>query len=350
MSTSTKSGRAGRASRLAGVGVAALSAIILSACAGGSGGSGGSTGAADTSSIAAIAAKADPHAPEATTIRGALWQGPISAQWFLGADVAEQDYGVTFSSDWMTDATVGRAQLAAGEIDIVPGSTIGAVQLSQGGVDTLIVAGNYTSQPGEQLVYAMPGSGITSVADLAGKTIAMTALTGSHPNRLRLEIKDAGGDPASLNIVASTYADMPAQLQSGVVDAVSVAAFAIPAVEAVGAVKVFDLGAGKYSGRPENVWLTTKKFYEANPNTIAAFQCAVAEGGKLANDRANMEKFMADVLGYKPAVIAVSQSPISVEGPLSEQQIQADWDDDVAINGDAPFDVSSLVIPYPPSC
>lgn len=347
MKNPTKSPSRTRTRLICSGAVAAAAALALAGCSTEVG-----TGATeeDQSEIETLAAAADPSAPETDVIRAALWQGPISAQIILGGEISEEEYGVALDYDWMTDATVGRAQLAAGELDVVPGSPYGAVNLTLSGEDTLIVAGNYISQPGEQLVMAMPDSGIESAADLAGKTIGMTSVSGVHPNRLRLAIKDAGGDPESLTVVAVPYGEMAAQLQAGVIDAASAAAFAIPPIREVGGVEIADLGADPYAGRPENVWMTTRDFYTKNPNTIAAFQCATAEGGALANDRPTMEAFMTDVLGWKEGLIAVSQSPDSVDGPLPLDGIQADWDDEVALYGSQEFDVSTILIPFPENC
>ncbi|GAA2176049.1 hypothetical protein GCM10009846_28310 [Agrococcus versicolor] len=323
---------------------AAAAAVMLAGCA-----AGGGTDGVDAGSIAEIAETADPTAPEVDRIQGAVWQGAISAQWFLGSPTAE-GYGVELASDWMTDATVGRAQLVAGEIGIVPGSSVGAVQLAQSGVDALIVAGNYESEEGRQVVYAMPDSGIETVADLEGATLGATSITGSWPNRIRLAITEEGGDPSSLSLVATTYGDMAEQLQSGTVDAVIAASFALPAVQATGAEPIFDVGGGEYAGRPENVWLTTREFHEANPNAIAAFQCAMVAGARLANERPEMERYMADTLGWDDGLIASSPSPISIDAPLDVAAVQADWDDEVAVSGAPEFDVGSLVIPMPAEC
>jgi ABC-type nitrate/sulfonate/bicarbonate transport system substrate-binding protein len=345
--TTTSNQRFGALSMRVGV-IATAAALGLTGCSA----SGATTTgkASDSNSIASVSAAADPTKPEADTITGAVWQGAISAQWFLGASVAEKDYGLSLKSDWMTDATVGRAQLAAGEIDIVPGSPLGAVQLAQSGADALIVAGNYASGPDREVVYVMPDSGIKKIGDLAGKTLGTTALTGSWPNRVRLAMKAAGKDPSSLKIVATTYGDMADQLKAGTVDAVIAASFALPKVKALGAKPIFDVGAGRYAGRQENVWLTTKKYYLKHPNTIAAFQCSILTGGKLANQRSEMEKYMADVLKWNAALIANSPSPVSADGPLKLKQIQADWDDEVAINGSPKFEVASLVIPQSKHC
>ncbi|MBO9577303.1 MAG: ABC transporter substrate-binding protein [Microbacteriaceae bacterium] len=340
------------------VGTAAFAALTLAACTASgdapapTGTTGGETapetGGLDPA-VAAAAASADPSKPEVDVLRGALWQGPISGQWFLGAPTAEE-YGITLESDWMTDATVGRAQLASGAIDLVPGSPYGAAQLTLGGSDTLIVAGNYLSSPGEEAIYALPESGIESAADLAGKTVAFTALTGIDQNRVKLAIAAAGGDPDSMKIVASTFADMPGQLQNGTIDAADVAAYGIPGVKKVGAVEVFDLSGGEFEGRPFNVWMATKAFYLAHPNAIAAFQCAMAAGGEIGHDPAGIEGYEKDVLGWSDAQIAGQIQPNFVTGPLDPASVQADWDDEVAANGSPEFDVTALVVPFPKNC
>lgn len=335
--------------RLVAVGTATIAALALGGCSSSTGSDSGSSGET-TSEVAAAAASADPHEPESTTITAALWQGGISAQWFLGADYAETNYGLTFTSDWMTDATVGRAQLASGAIDIVPGSPYGAGQLSVGGADTLIVAGNYVLQKGQQAIYARADSGIKSVLDLQGKTVAFPSITGVDPNRLRIAIMAAGGDPDSVKLVSSTLADIPGQLANASIDAADVGSNVIPAVQEVGGYEVLDFGAGEWEGRPFNVWLTTKSYYLAHPNTIAAFQCSMAAGGEAANDPANFKGYLATTLSWDDARIA-AQSPIKfVTGPVDPAAAQADWDDAVSANGDPEYDVASLVVPWPKDC
>ena len=331
--------------RFIAVGTATIAALALGGCSASTDSAGESS-----SEVAAAAAAADPQAPESTTITAAIWQSGISAQWFLGGEYAEENYGLTFKSDWMTDATVGRAQLASGSIDIVPGSPFGAGQLSVGGADTLIVAGNYVLQKGQQAIYARAGSGIESVLDLQGKTVAFSSITGADPNRLRIAIKDAGGDPESVKLVSSTLTDIPGQLANASIDAADVGSLIIPTIEKAGGYEVLDLGSGEWEGRPYNVWLTTKSYYLAHPNTIAAFQCSMEAGSEAGNDPATFTAFLSNTLGWNADRVA-AQIPIDfVTGPVDPADAQADWDDAVAANGDPEYDVASLVIPWPKDC
>ncbi len=95
------------------------------------------------------------------------------------------------------------------------------------------VDGNQPASPADDttLLVAAKGSGITSVADLAGKNVAEVQLTSLNSLAVEVLAKKAGIDPASIHQIAMPFPQMPAALAQGRVQAaVIVAPFAQAAI------------------------------------------------------------------------------------------------------------------------
>lgn len=105
----------------------------------------------------------------------------------------------------------------------------GAAHIAEAGLDTLLTAKLESDIP---VTAVMPiysrapdglatteSSGITSLADLAGRTVATSPFTSSNgPWPLILELN--GVDPASVNMINADAAALPAMLATGQVDAI----------------------------------------------------------------------------------------------------------------------------------
>lgn len=314
-------------------------ALSLAAC-GGADDSGGTTAGADL----------DPHAPELSSVSGSMYENPISAQWILAEPFAE-DYGLTLEHVWQTDGAAGLAQLVSEDIDILQAAPARVADASIEGVELRIIAGTYESGPDFSSLLVMPDSGITDLADLEGKSVGMPSPVGIWGNRLRKAVADAGIDPESVTMVQVPFGDAAASLQRGTVDAVASQGAVTEQLTGVGATQIFDFGAGEFEGRAENVWAVTKKFLEQNPNTVAAFQCAILQGGEQANTRENVEGYFRDTLGWDDATIDATASVVAVAQPLTVEQVQQDFDDLVELGIESQsFDMSSIMVAQPDNC
>jgi NitT/TauT family transport system substrate-binding protein len=341
--TTSTTGLRRRTVKAAIAGVVLIGSLALAAC--GSSSSGGSA-----TSLPSSSGTVDPHSPEKTSITGTMYQNAISAQYFL-AKPAAQTYGLTLNNTWETDGGAGLSQLVAGDIDLLQAAPARIADAALQGVGVAIIAGNYESGPNFVTLEALPNSGITSVKDLAGKKVGLPSTVGIQANRLRKVLSDDGVDPNSVTFVQVPFGDAPAQLQKGTVDAVGAQGAVLEQLRGEGSKPVFDFGDGEFKGRVENVWAVTDKFLQANPNTVAAFQCAIVQGGKQANIRSNVETYFKNDLGWDAATIKATASVNSVTGPITTDQIQADFDDLVKLGIEPkPFDMSSIMVPQPTNC
>src|SRR5215471_18447388 len=79
------------------------------------------------------------------------------------------------------------------------------------------VDGNEPTDPADDttVLVAAKGSGITSVKDLAGKSVAEVQLTSLNSLSVEVLTKRAGIDPASVHLIAMPFPQMPAALAQG---------------------------------------------------------------------------------------------------------------------------------------
>jgi NitT/TauT family transport system substrate-binding protein len=132
---------------------------------------------------------------------------------------------------------------------IVPGVVSGQFQFGFSNLTSLLIAQTRnvpikvvangvasTGQAGKDFggVAVRKGSPITKPADLAGKKIAVNTLKNIGDTTVRESVRKAGGDPAGITFVEIPFANMPAALEAGQVDAAWVVEPSLSAVTAAG--------------------------------------------------------------------------------------------------------------------
>lgn len=138
----------------------------------------------------------------------------IKDQGWLEDELAEQ--GITVN--WVQSAGSNKANeaLRAGAIDV--GSTAGSAALLARSNGSPIKAIDIYSQPEWAALVTLPDSGITSVEDLRGKSIAATR--GTDPYFFLLQALEAAGvEQSEVTIENLQHADGRSALASGAVDA-----------------------------------------------------------------------------------------------------------------------------------
>lgn len=142
-------------------------------------------------------------------------------------------------------------------------------------------------QPGFVGLFTLPGSKITTIADLKGKTIGINA-----PNNVAylltaafLEANDIA--PGSVRFVSVPFPLMQAALASHKVDVAFLAEPFISIAEETGGVTMLtNLDEGATTGMPIQGYAATKAYARSHPNTMAAFENALEQGQEIAtNDR-----------------------------------------------------------------
>jgi len=300
------------------------------------------------------AAEVDPRAPEQDTITIAGYrQGSIAPAFAAEKEGLLAEYGITQEMSYVESSAAGMAAILGGDADVAYSSFWGVIDAINQGLEVVIPNEAIRFDPGALTFEVLPDSGITSLEDLEGATVSVPALNSGHHNRLRYAMLEEGLDPSTVEFVELPFGEITSALVNGTID---VAAAGGPALTGLktdyDSVTVLDLADGMFAGAAEGGWIMTKAFAEANPNTVAAFQCSWNAGIDLVKDDDLYVQILVDELGFEQSVAEgeVSKKPVFPKG-VETDKIQQFSDVMVELGLlDEPLDVSSIIIPTPDNC
>jgi NitT/TauT family transport system substrate-binding protein len=202
-----------------------------------------------------------------------------------------------------------------GEYDITGGNYVSYIQAQAAGQANLdIFAEGSVMEPGTQGIYVMPGSGITTLAGLKGKTVAINAPKNILYLLTASVLAEHGLSANSVKFVTSIpFPGMPAALKAGQIDAaVLPEPFASIAEQADGAVPLVDLDQGATTSFPVEGYVVTKQWARKYPHTLAAFEEALEQGQQIADSNRAAVQQAFEELPNKPEPLAVSKQIASV--------------------------------------
>ncbi|MDX2675123.1 ABC transporter substrate-binding protein [Streptomyces sp. NY05-11A] len=121
------------------------------------------------------------------------------------------------------------------------------------------------------------GSAITSPKDLQGKQVAINTLKNINETAVRESVRKAGGDPDRVKFVELAFDQMPAALDQGQVDAVSVVEPATATVRSQGGVQIASPLVDVAPNLTVALYFTSQQYLRKNPEVVRKFQEATAE-------------------------------------------------------------------------
>jgi len=181
-------------------------------------------------------------------------------------------------------------------------------------------------------VMALPGSGITGPASLAGKTVAVNLTGNVQTLTLDSVLTSNGLKASSVHYVEVPFPDMVAALKAHRVDAISaIEPYITASEEQDGAVSVMSQCTGPTSGFPLSGYFATSAWAAKYPNTAKAFQKAIDKAQALADSdpqavRAVLPTYTAitaktaDVLNLNSYPTAVSEAALKQVATLMHSQ------------------------------
>ncbi|WP_231500266.1 ABC transporter substrate-binding protein [Saccharothrix sp. NRRL B-16314] len=190
--------------------------------------------------------------------------------------------------------------LISGDLDISFGNWVSFISAETKGVakdvDGLkLINDGYQAKPEMFLILAKSDSAIKSPKDLEGKTIAINTFNNIAELTAKAALEANDVNPANVTFKEFPFPDMEAAVQNGTVDAAfMVEPFISRAQRASGQITVLDAASGPTDGIPIAGYGTTGKFVKENPNTVAAFQRAMAKGQRDAADRPTVEPLLVE--------------------------------------------------------
>ena len=250
----------------AGVAAGTLS-LVTAAC-----GSGGSAGAGSTGSAASAT----------TTVTVGVLPIADVAPLYLGI---QRGFFATQHLNVVPHALQGGAAVASavlgGSLQFGFGATANLVLANAHGLPVQFIANGDQAAGGAGTAWSdiLVGakSGISSVAQLRGKTIAANALRGENELALDGILLRNGVQPSSVRVVALPFPTMPASLASGQVQAVTEVEPFVSAIKAKGGLTVSPLFEGEAPSMTVAGYFADQKLIQGDPVLVRRFVTAINE-------------------------------------------------------------------------
>ncbi|MCQ1999823.1 ABC transporter substrate-binding protein [Arthrobacter zhaoxinii] len=207
----------------------------------------------------------------------------------------------------------GAAMLPAvstGDIHFAVGNPLSVMVAKDKGLDMQIVSGYSNSlSEGNDIngVVARADSGITSFADLEGKTTTVNAVNTQGDLTIMESAALAGADPEQIKFNELPFPDMEAQLELGNTDAIWLPEpFLSRALANPDYVLVGYPNQEAVPGMPTMVTFTSGRYAEENAETVTAFKEAVTE--TLTQAQANIDDVRATLPAFMDMDPAVAEN------------------------------------------
>jgi len=206
-----------------------------------------------------------------------------------------------------------------GKFDVTLGNYVSYIQANarqQAGIR--IIEEGSVIQPNDQGIVTLPGSPLSTLADLRGKRLAVNVPNNIGNILIGSALAGQGIPLSAVKLVAVPFPEMTAALQQHKVDAAWVPEpFLTGAEEQIGALPIYDLDQGATQGLPIVGYAVTGAWEQKYPATAAAFKAALERGQLLADsDRAAVEQAVEQFLGVPPvtaADMALPDFPVGVD-------------------------------------
>lgn len=261
------------------LGLAACSSSVPPPSTTGSGNDGGAAGAAEltTLNVSTIGLNSD----------GALLLG-MEKGFF-----AEE--GLKIERSVVANPPAGLAAAQSGQVDITYSPSIPLLNGLSQGIPLKVLAPDNGFAPGavtapdpenynDSALVASQKSGITSLKELAGKTIAVPARKAHLEVVIAYDLREAGVDLNSINWVSLDFVSAVAALNNGTIEAAGlVSPHSEKAIEE-GNTFVSSPGIAFFEGGPVGMWVAGTTTIESKKDSMEAFQRAIKKSKEYANE------------------------------------------------------------------
>lgn len=324
---------------------ASIAALILVGCSSNEPETGGESGDASTADGTGT--------PEVSDLTVSMYALSAGAPIFMGIEEGLfEERGLSVEPSIFTTIAEGAAALQAGESQMYYTNLFGVVNAVNSGIELRIVTEALAASPEVQVMVVLPDSPIETPLDLEGMKVGLPAVNSSLDATLNATLSNEGGDFSKIEYVQIPYADMPAALEQGTVDAAIITGPPLTvAQEELDARTVWDVGGGDYDGLAQVSYVTSKAFADANPNTIANFQCSYAEAVDLLYD--DRDAYLKDTAPY----LGITEEQLDAQTDFNWiygfRPDKLDQISDVMLAADLlaePFDLNEITIPFPEDC
>ncbi|HVV93878.1 MAG TPA: ABC transporter substrate-binding protein [Hyphomicrobiales bacterium] len=235
--------------------------------------------------------------------------------------------------------------LVSGSVQIAGPTMPTLLEANDAGLDLVVISGGAVYPLEADILVARYGSGIKSPKDLKGKTVGVPGLGALLDFMLRRNLKANGVDPSTVKFVEVGFVQAADALKSGRIDAYPAEApFTARILQSKAGYAVKDWLADTPDGTLTVVYATTRKWAEANKDTVAAFRAAMKEA--IAWIPAHHEEMYKDIAKYThlPVKVVSSLQPPNLVVDVTPKQAKF-WIDLVKDSGviKKPVDPASIL-------
>jgi len=272
-----------RVARPAALAIALAVAMLTASCSSSPSTSG--TGAAQSTSATGGSTSPGSGALEKTSIAVGILPVLDSAPFYLAIKNGYfTKQGLTVKALPVLQSTSALPDLLHGVVDVIGGNYTSYFEGDSRGTFNVDVIGEALNCAQKEFqILALPGSGITSPAGLAGKTVAVN-LTNNIQTLATDAILKADGVTGRPTYVAIPFPQMAAALTAHRVDAISVVEPFVSAAEHTnGAVPVMSECQGPIGSAPVSGYFATASWVQKYPNTARAFERALSQAQAYAD-------------------------------------------------------------------
>jgi NitT/TauT family transport system substrate-binding protein len=321
--------------RVSSVAIAGLVAVVVAAC---------SSGSDDTTGV--------PMMHVGQLEQRTITVGAVPTTDSTGLYVAEYDglfakYGLHVNIVPETSAETAVNALALNQLQILTGNYVSFIEAQvnwDNGVKPEAMANPTDAQISANLdlfaeasieqpnfigLFTGPGSKITSIADLKGKSIGINAPNNVAYLTTASVLAENGISPSSVRFVPIAFPDMEGALLSHKIDVAFLAEPFISIAEETGPVNMLtNLDEGSTTGLPIQGYAAVKSWARTHPNTLAAFENALEQGQELATSDRQLAELATAKYAFPPTTknpqlfTAIMQFETYPTGPVDATRLQ----------------------------
>jgi NitT/TauT family transport system substrate-binding protein len=227
--------------------------------------------------------------------------------------------GLTVKISPVTQSTQAIPDMLHGTIAIIAGANYVSFFEAQakGTAQFKVLAEGSDCKPDTFAIAALPGSGISKPADLAGKTVAVNLTNNVQTLTLNAVLKADGVDPSKVKYVVVPFPNMVSALKAKQVQAISVVEPFLGGALASGAKQVVSTCDGPVASTPTSGYLSTASWAQQNPNTAHAFQKALLKAQAYAEANPSAVKAIlptyAKITAQQASALPLGSYPSTVD-------------------------------------
>lgn len=177
------------------------------------------------------------------------------------------------------DGAANAARVLGGDAELTISSWTAMVTSTAAGLPLKVVMGNGVISGEEDTsgILVRADSDIQSIADLAGRQVAVQSPGTGTDIPLLVAAQEAGIDPASISLANIPYAGMAPALEQGQVDAAFGSSQFYSQMIADGNRVIANPAREYFANQPSTLWASSTSWLEENPDAASAFVSAMTK-------------------------------------------------------------------------